>query len=166
MVIRFTKATRFICICLMLLITALISIGTRSMSVSAPYQTRHSPLPVVVYRAVENGCPTASSLRDLRQDLDYLRENGYTVLSEQELVAALRREQALPERAVLLLFDDRAEHFAGEIQPLLDEHELPWIPLEKSAVLTRELRAAGFPVTRLERSGVFALEEQINAYGR
>jgi len=146
----------------MLLITALISIGTRSMSVSAPYQTRHSPLPVVVFRAVENGCPTAPGLRDLQQDLDYLRENGYTVLSEQALVAALRRERPLEDRAVLLLFNDGAPNFEQQVQPLLDERELPWIPLEKSPVLTRELRAAGVPITRLERSGAFALQEQMS----
>ena len=162
MVIRFTKATRFFCVCVLLLLTALISIGTRSISVSAPYNARHSPLPVVVFRSVENGGPTALSLRELQADLDYLVNGGRYVLSEQELVAALRLERAIMGRPVLLLFDDRAENFAREIQPLLDERELPWFPLEKSAILTRELRAAGHPITRLERSGAFTLEEQLN----
>ena len=162
MVIRFTKATRFFCVCVMLLLTALISIGTRSISVSAPYTARHSPLPVVVYRGVEDGGPTSLSLRELKADLDYLTASGFTVLSEQELVAALRRESMLASRPVLLLFDDRSENFARQIQPLLDERELPWFPLEKSAILTRELRAAGHPITRLERSGAFTLEEQLN----
>ena len=163
MVIRFTKATRFFCICVLLLLTALISIGTRSMSVSAPYNTRHSPLPVVVYRGVADGGPTALSLRELEADLDYLAGGSYYVLSERELVAALRLERAIMGRPVLLLFDDRAENFAREIKPLLEARELPWFSLEQSAVLTRELRAAGYPITRLERSGAFTLEEQLNA---
>jgi len=162
MVIRFTKATRFFCVCVLLLLTALISIGTRSMSVSAPYNTRHNTLPVVVYRSVESGSPTALSLRELKEDLDYLVGGDYYVLSEQELVAALRLERAIVGRPVLLLFDNRAENFAQDIQPLLEERELPWFSLEQSTILTRELRAAGFPITRLERSGAFTLEEQLN----
>ena len=162
MVIRFNKATRFFCVCVLLLLTALISIGTRSISVSAPYNTRHSPLPVVVYRGVESGGPTALSLRELEADLDYLAGGDYYVLSERELVAALRLERAIAGRPVLLLFDDRAENFAAQIQPLLEERELPWFSLEQSAVLTRELRGAGYPITRLERSSAFALEEQLH----
>jgi len=158
MVIRFTKATRFFFICVMLLVTALISIGTRSMSVSAPYHARTNALPMVIYR----NTATAPSLRDIRRDLDHLAESGYTVLSEQMLVATLRRESELLGNPVLLLFDESDEAFFEGIEPLLVERELPWFSLEQSTMLTRELRAAGFPVTRLERTEAFTLEEQMN----
>ena len=161
MVIRFTKATRFFIVCVMLIVTALISIGTRSMSVSAPYHVRSSPLPVVVYRGVEGDSAAAPSLRELQADLDFLLESAYAVLSEQELVSALRRESELPAQPLLLLFDDGAEGFGKDIRPLLEGRELPWFSLEKSAVLTRELRAAGYPIARLERTAVFTLEEQL-----
>jgi len=163
MVIRLTKATRFFCVCVLLIVTALISIGTRSMSVSAPYRTRSSPLPVVAYRGIKDGSPAAPSLRDLQADLDFLLESAYTVLSEQELVSALRRERELPPQPLLLLFDDSAKEFSTQLKPLLIERELPWFSLEQSTVLTRELRAAGYPIVRLERTAVFALEEQLKA---
>ena len=163
MIIRFTKATRFLCVCALLLLTALISIGTKSISVSTPYAFRGRPLPVVIYRNLNDGGPASLSLGGLRADLAWLAGNEYTALSEQELVAALRREAPLPESPVLLLFDDSAKAFAAEVLPILKEAGLPWFPLSKSGLLSNELRAAGYPVTRIERVGGFTVEEQITA---
>ena len=164
MVIRFTKATRFLCVCVMLAVTALISISTKSISVSAPYNARSKPLPVVVYRGIEDGSPTALSLRELRDDLAFLAGSGRAALSEQALVSALRREASLPGEPLLLLFDDSAKRFRSKIQPLLEEQGLPWFSLEKAALLSQELRAAGCPVVRLERRAGFTLEEQLRIH--
>jgi len=163
MVIRFTRATRFFCVCALLLLTALVSIGTRSVSVSTPYAFRGRPLPVVVYRNLNDGRPAGLTLKELEQDLAWLAENGYAALSEQDLVAALRREAPLPASPVLLLFDDAAKSFETDVLPILNAAGLPWFPLSKSGLLSDELRAAGYPVTRLERVGGFTIEEQINA---
>ena len=164
MVIRFTKATRFFCVCALLLLTALISIGTRSISVSTPYTFRSRPLPVVIYRDLGGAHPTSLALEELERDLAFLEERGYTPLSEQELVAALRRETPLPANPVLLLFDEGSKPFAAGALPLLKEAGLPWLPMSKSTQLSNELRAAGYPVTRLERVSGFTLEEQMGAW--
>jgi len=163
MVIRFTRATRFFCACALLLLTALVSIGTRSVSVSMPYTFRERPLPVVIYRNISGGKPTDLTLEEFKQDLAFLEQSGYTALSEQELVAALRRESPLPASPVLLLFDEGAKAFKAEALPLLKEAGLPWFSLSKSGLLSNELRAAGYPVMRIERVSGFTLEEQINA---
>jgi len=160
MVIRITKAMRFFFVCALLLVTALISIGTRSISVSAPYNAQPlpgRPLPIVVYHA---DTPTSPSPREVREDLDGLLSGGYAALSERDLVASLRRESALPARSVLLLFDDRAPAF-GQLRPLLEESGLPWLPLDKAGLLTQELRAAGYAVVRVERVAGFTLVEQL-----
>ena len=169
MVIRLTKATRFFCICALLLVTALISIGTRSISVSAPYNFRSQPLPmgnqllpIVIYRV---DTPTCPSLHEMKEDLAGLQGGDYTALSERELVASLRRESALPARPVLLLFDDAAPAFAEQLRPLLEESGLPWLPLSKAGLLTQELRAAGYAVARVERAAGFTLEEQLGIKG-
>ena len=162
LVIRFTRATRFFCACALLALTALVSIGTRSVTVSTPYSFRGRPLPVVIYRNLENGSPTGLTLKDLKQDIAWLEENSYTALSEQELVAALRREIPLPAAPVLLLFDDQAESFKA-VLPLLKQAGLPWFSIGKSNLLANELRAAGYPVTRIERVGGFGIGEQVGA---
>jgi len=161
MVIRFTRATRFLLVCILLLITALISIGTKSMSVSAPY-TAPTALPVVVYHGIENGEPTALRLRDLQDDLEFIQER-FNALSEQDVVYTLRWEKALTRTPVLLIFDDTAENFADEILPLLDKNEVPWFSAAKRATLVNELRSAGFPISQLERTGGVALRDQLQS---
>jgi len=163
MVIRFTKATRFLCICALLLLTALIGIGTRSVTVSTPYTFRGRAISVVIYRSLDDGRPTGLTPEDLKADLAWLTENGYGALSEQELVAALRREFPLPARPVLLLFDDQAKTFAAHVLPILKDAGVPWFPMGKYALLSGELRAAGYPVTRVERVGGFTVGEQVEA---
>jgi len=163
MVIRFTRATRFLLVCALLLLTALVSIGTKSVTVSTPYSFRGKAMPVVIYRSLDDGRPASLTLDDLEADVTWLAEEGYEALSERELVAALRREAPLPERPVLLLFDDRAKSFRAAVLPILKEAGLPWFPTSKSALLANELRAAGYPVTRIERVGGFTVGEQINA---
>jgi len=162
LVIRFTRATRFFCVCALLLLTALVSIGTRSVTVSTPYSFRGRPLPVVIYRSLDNGSPTGLTLEDLERDIAWLEENNYTALSEQELVAALRREVPLPAAPVLLLFDEEAASFKA-VLPLLKQAGLPWFSIGKSTLLANELRAAGYPVTRIERVGGFSVGEQVGA---
>ena len=161
MIIRLTKATRFLIICALLLVTALVGVGTRSVTVSAPYTPRAQALPVIVFRAVDSETPAAVPLRQLKDDLDFLLDSGLEALGEPDLVAALRRQATLPGHAVLLLFDNTSEQFARDILPMLEERELAWIPMEKSGVLTRELRAAGHSVTRVERTPTLTLEQQL-----
>ncbi|MDR2753044.1 MAG: hypothetical protein LBB50_01895 [Oscillospiraceae bacterium] len=162
MVIRLTKATRFFCICAMLLVTVLISIGTRGITVSAPYAVPNSaPVRLVVYRGAGGEGVAALTLRELEADLDFLLESGCVVLAEETLVAALRRETPLPPAPVLLLFESGDKAFAARVQPLLAARGLPWVAYEKSALLTQGLRAAGYAVARLERTAGFALEEQL-----
>ncbi|MDR0531508.1 MAG: hypothetical protein LBG83_05525 [Oscillospiraceae bacterium] len=160
MVIKITKATRFFCICALLLVTALISIGTKSVTVSAPYTPRGAALPLLIYRAT--GAPTALRPRDVQTDLAWLAKQGYTALSEQELVAALRRQIPLPEQPILLMFDDAAKEFRQSILPLLERERIPWFSASKSADLSNELRAAGFPVKRMERTAGLGLEDLLD----
>jgi len=162
MVIRFTKTTRFFLVCALLLITALISIGTKSMSVSAPY-TAPAALPLVIYRDIGGEAPTSLDMQGFRADLDYLKAH-FIVLSEQEIVYTLRQKKALTRSPVLLIFDDTSETFAEHILPLLEEWELPWFSVSKAKTLADELRTAGFPIKQIERTGSISIEEQLGLH--
>lgn len=61
---------------------------------------------------------------ELRADLEYLRENGYTTILPSELVAALNGEQELPEKPVILTFDDGHETMYTTVLPLLEEYDM------------------------------------------
>lgn len=150
MVIRLSKATGFFCLCALLLVSVLIGLGTRSIHVNAPYAGGAAPLPLLAYENLGQGS-AALDRGDLRRDLAYLLQNGYTPVSEQELMAALRRKSPLPAKPVVLLFDDALPAFAEEALPVLEETGIPWLPLSKAVTLSRELRMAGCPVARMER---------------
>jgi peptidoglycan/xylan/chitin deacetylase (PgdA/CDA1 family) len=54
--------------------------------------------------------------------MEYLRQGGFHVLTMDEAAARLRGERALPERAVVLTFDDGYENFYTHAFPVLARH--------------------------------------------
>jgi poly-beta-1,6-N-acetyl-D-glucosamine N-deacetylase len=59
------------------------------------------------------------SRRDFINQLEYLRSNGYAFVSPEDILAASRGGKALPEKAVLVTFDDAYESFYSYIYPVL-----------------------------------------------
>jgi peptidoglycan/xylan/chitin deacetylase (PgdA/CDA1 family) len=59
------------------------------------------------------------TLRNLAMHFDWLRANGYRVVSVDDLLAAQLGARALPPRAVLVTFDDGYRSFYTHVYPLL-----------------------------------------------
>ena len=80
----------------------------------AQASTRQVLLPILLYHYVEPWPADASPLRkaltvqpaDFAAQMAYLHQQGYVTVSLYDLMAALARGQPLPERAVVLTFDD------------------------------------------------------------
>jgi hypothetical protein len=162
MIIRFTKATKFMLLCALLVLSAVISIGTKTITVSQPITASGAqPLPMLVYRLSGAATP---NVNDVRDDLEYLHENSYTILSERDLLASLRSKTPLPSKSVVLLFEDGGKTFREDFAPELDADGASWFPLSKIAALMQELRVAGYPCARLERSAVFSPQDYFDEY--
>ena len=67
----------------------------------------------------------AISTRRLIDQFTWLRNNGFTPVSVDELLAAQRGERQLPEKAVLLTFDDGLRSVYTHVYPLLRLFEYP-----------------------------------------
>jgi biofilm PGA synthesis lipoprotein PgaB len=65
------------------------------------------------------------SRRDFINQLEYLRSNGYTFVNPEDILAASRGGKALPEKAVLLTFDDAYESFYSYVYPVLRLYNIP-----------------------------------------
>jgi len=63
--------------------------------------------------------------RQLAMQFDWLREQGYHVISLDELIAARREHRSLPDRAILLTFDDGFESVYTRAFPLLKAFHYP-----------------------------------------
>ena len=61
----------------------------------------------------------AISVRSLASEFDWLRARGYRVISLQQLIDARTGHKKLPDRAVLLTFDDGLQSVYSKVFPLL-----------------------------------------------
>ncbi|MEO7031008.1 MAG: poly-beta-1,6-N-acetyl-D-glucosamine N-deacetylase PgaB [Herbaspirillum sp.] len=68
---------------------------------------------------------TAVDIRDLTRHLSWLKESGYHPVSMQQIVDARAGRGSLPEKAVLLTFDDGYESVYTHVFPLLKQFQFP-----------------------------------------
>ncbi|WP_295632786.1 polysaccharide deacetylase family protein [uncultured Mitsuokella sp.] len=61
---------------------------------------------------------------DFRQQLDYLKSQGYTTISMLDYMKARRGKQALPARPIILTFDDGYEDNYTTLLPILEEYDM------------------------------------------
>ncbi len=65
------------------------------------------------------------STDNLLQHFSWLREKGYKAISIDDLLDANRKERKLPDKAVLITFDDGYTSFYNRVLPLLQAFEMP-----------------------------------------
>ncbi len=59
---------------------------------------------------------------EFRQDMEYLKKNGYTPITMTELIAWSKGEGILPEKPAMITFDDGYESFHEYAYPILQEY--------------------------------------------
>ncbi|MBQ9898249.1 MAG: polysaccharide deacetylase family protein [Ruminococcus sp.] len=84
------------------------------------------PLPVIMYHSVREGQPGQYSVtpEQLGDDLSWLAENGFTSVTAQELIGYTLGENELPERPVLITFDDGFYNNLSAALPLLEKYDM------------------------------------------
>lgn len=74
--------------------------------------------------------PQTITVNRLVEHFNWLKSNGYTPVSWQQILDARAGKAALPEKPVLLTFDDGYTSFYTQIYPLLKAYDLrrslPW----------------------------------------
>jgi peptidoglycan/xylan/chitin deacetylase (PgdA/CDA1 family) len=90
--------------------------------------TGATDIPVLTYHDIvarRGGDAFAVTREEFRAHLAYLKHEGYTPVSLATLVRAGRGEAALPDKPVVLTFDDGLTSYAAEAVPLLREYGYP-----------------------------------------
>jgi peptidoglycan/xylan/chitin deacetylase (PgdA/CDA1 family) len=87
-------------------------------------------VPILMYHAVADDPPAATrrlsvTPRALDAQLGFLADNGYTGMTFGDLAAAFETGAALPERPVVLTFDDGYADFATDAWPVLTRRGFP-----------------------------------------
>ena len=96
------------------------------LAVMAPAQTQGTPVPVLMYHHLlfdHNRWGSWIVSPDLLEsDLQYIRDHGYTTMLISELIEALEGKRPMPEKPIILTFDDGHESVLAYGLPLLEEY--------------------------------------------
>ncbi|MBC7203916.1 MAG: poly-beta-1,6-N-acetyl-D-glucosamine N-deacetylase PgaB [Pusillimonas sp.] len=93
----------------------------------APWPKNH--FLVLAYHDVEETNPDQTFVsvlaEHLRQQFSWLRENNYVPVSIDQILAAKAGTETLPDKAVLLTFDDGYQSFYRHVYPMLKAYQWP-----------------------------------------
>lgn len=91
---------------------------------AAPRKTARTPRPEIFPDTAQlDPDQYAISVRNLALEFDWLRVRGYHVISLQQLIDARTGHAKLPDRAVLLTFDDGLQSVYTKVFPLLKAYQ-------------------------------------------
>lgn len=111
---------------LIILSVLLLSMLTIAAVFAVDGQPKKQRLPVVMYHQVmstgrRNGRYTVSA-ELLENDLKYLRDRGYRTVDVQDIIDYVYRSEDLPEKCIMLTFDDGFESIYAIVEPLMKKY--------------------------------------------
>lgn len=83
---------------------------------------------ILQYHHISSTTPRSTSVtvEEFRLHMDYLRDNGFTVLPLESIVKALQQHMPLPEKAIAITFDDAYISVYTAAFPLLKQRGWPF----------------------------------------
>ena len=83
---------------------------------------------ILLYHHVAEDTPPSTTISpaDFEAHLSYLKDNGFTVVGLDKAIDSLRSNQALPEKSVVITFDDGYSSIYSEAFPLLQSYGYPF----------------------------------------
>lgn len=87
------------------------------------------PLPVIMYHSVWDTSPSEYVVtpEQLDSDLKWLRDNGYSSVSAEELIRYTHGQGALPDKPVLITFDDGHYNNLSDALPVFEKYDMCFI---------------------------------------
>ncbi len=100
-----------------------------SLFCSPPAEEAPVHLPILMYHEVkrEHTGKDVITPEELRSDLEWLRAEGYAAVTMREVVSFVLEGSPLPEKPVVLSFDDGLSSALSTVLPLLREAEMPMV---------------------------------------
>ncbi len=112
-------------VCLALLFVTFVNTTSHVKSASADTSVN---VPVVMYHQIseKNNCGDyVLSLTELKNDFQYFRDNNITPISFRQLKDFTENGTPLPQKPVIITFDDGCRSFLTKVVPLLEEYGYP-----------------------------------------
>lgn len=116
---------------LLVVAVTLLSMGHVSKEVQANTvknnQSTRAGLVILQYHHVADSTPAVTSVSPqvFSEHMQYLQDNGFEVVDLHAALLSLKKQQALPPKAVAITFDDGYQNLADHALPLLAERGWP-----------------------------------------
>lgn len=83
---------------------------------------------ILVYHHVATDTPPSTTIAPdtFRGHMDYLRDNDFTVIGLDQLIASVQQGTELPDKAIVISFDDGYESIYTTAFPMLQEYQFPF----------------------------------------
>ena len=90
------------------------------------FMRAESGVPILVYHRVNDADtnPTTLKVADFEAQIKFLVDNGYHVISPDDLLDAWEKDKPLPNKPVILTFDDGHEDIWHNVFPILQKYNM------------------------------------------
>lgn len=90
-----------------------------------PFKAVNQGVPVLMYHSIGNDKtnPVVIPKENLEEQFKYLKDNGYSTITLEDLYNYLENNAEIPEKSVVLTFDDGYENNYTELFPLLKKYK-------------------------------------------
>lgn len=126
MIIRITKLKVFIAVSIFLTAALISGICTDTVKVSATADTVE--LPIIMYHQITTNPAKKGkysvTLDELEKDFLYIKKCGYTAINIEELLDYAYNGADLPEKPIMITFDDGRETMYEYLLPLLEKLDM------------------------------------------
>lgn len=127
MVVKINKLHIFSFFCVLILISFIFALSSEKAVVTTSSETSVK-LPVVMYHHIttddKKAGPYTVTTQEFENDLLYLKSKGYETVTIDDLLNYVNTGGALPQKPIMITFDDGFESFYGYAFPLLKEHNM------------------------------------------
>jgi poly-beta-1,6-N-acetyl-D-glucosamine N-deacetylase PgaB len=121
LIIRIYKKYTALILCLLII----VGVATAATAVDNSGKTA---LPIFMYHNISKKSSSLGkyviSAEQFENDLIWLRDNGYQTISVQQLLDFADNGTPLPEKSVMITFDDGCQSFYSYVFPLLKKYEM------------------------------------------
>ncbi|MBQ7295014.1 MAG: polysaccharide deacetylase family protein [Clostridia bacterium] len=127
MIIKLDKFYSFLFITALICVSLFFALKAEKEN-TAVIADNYVKVPVLMYHHITENENKAGSYtvttKEFERDLEYIASKGYTAVSVSELINYVYRGETLPERPIVITFDDGFESYQALALPILEKYNM------------------------------------------
>ena len=113
---------------ILLFLTLLVTLLTVGISIVIANSEDYIEVPIIMYHSILKDSSRSNKYTVtptvLEEDLKYIKDKGYTTVTIADLISYVYNDTPLPEKTIVLTFDDGHYNNYGYLFPLLEKYDM------------------------------------------